>query len=90
MEIICELHLRLKNCLQTIIDLEMDISSLPMYVEFHNELKTIKEFINKIENLNVTENDVLRLEKATEKFLKELQLPLSRNMYSLYIGKRFH
>lgn len=87
MDINCELHLRLKHCLQTIIDLEIDISALPTYISFSDELKAIKSFIAKIENLDIDENDVLRLEKATENFLKELKLPMSKNMCELYKGK---
>lgn len=72
------LHIRLKNCLQTILELETDMASLQMRNEFQAELETLKEYLNRIENISLAEDDVLRLERATAKFLEELRLPLAQ------------
>ncbi len=72
------LHVRLKNCLQTILELEPDMSSLHMRTEFRTELETLKEYLNRVEDLDLAEEDVLRLERATANFLDELRLPLSQ------------
>lgn len=73
-----QLHVRLKNCLQTILELEPDMSSLHMRTEFRTELETLKEYLNRVEDLDLAEEDVQRLERATANFLDELRLPLSR------------
>lgn len=73
-----QLHVRLKNCLQTILELEPDMSSLHMRTEFRTELETLKEYLNRVEDLDLVEEDVQRLERATANFLDELRLPLSR------------
>lgn len=73
-----QLHVRLKNCLQTILELETDMASLQMRSEFHAELETLKEYLNRIENIPLAEDDVLRLERATASFLDELRLPLAQ------------
>lgn len=72
------LHIRLKNCLQTILELETDMASLQMRNEFQAELETLKEYLNRIENISLAEDDVLRLERATANFLEELRLPLAQ------------
>lgn len=73
-----QLHVRLKNCLQTILELEPDMSSLHMRTEFRTELETLKEYLNRVEDLDLAEEDVQRLERATANFLDELRLPLSQ------------
>lgn len=73
-----QLHIRLKNCLQTILELETDMASLHMRSEFHTELETLKEYLNRIEGIPLAEDDVLRLEKATANFLEELRFPLAQ------------
>lgn len=72
------LYIRLKNCLQTILELETDMASLQMRNEFQAELETLKEYLNRIENISLAEDDVLRLERATANFLEELRLPLAQ------------
>lgn len=73
-----QLHMRLKNCLQTILELETDMSSLQMRSEFESELETLKEYLSRIEQLSLAEDDVLRLERATANFLEELRIPLAQ------------
>lgn len=73
-----QLHIRLKNCLQTILELETDMTSLQMRSEFQGELETLKEYLSRIEHLSLAEDDVLRLERATANFLEELRIPLAQ------------
>jgi hypothetical protein len=70
-----EIHLRirLKNCLQTILDLKDDMYDLPFVeISMGNELGTLQSFLDNMDAMAVTETDVLRVERATEKFLREL------------------
>lgn len=54
------------------------MSSLQMRSEFESELETLKEYLSRIEQLSLAEDDVLRLEKATANFLEELRIPLAQ------------
>ena len=71
-----QLQVRLRNCLQTILEMEPDISSLSVRAKFNTELEIIKEYLDRVEDLDLAEEDVLRLERATANFLDELRLPL--------------
>ena len=66
------LQLRLKNCLQTILELEPDMAQLSLRVNFQQEIDTLKGYMSEIDQLNLSEEDVLRLERATALFLEEL------------------
>ncbi len=81
------LHLRLKNCLQTILDIESDIELYPLYGVFKSEMDTLKKYLSDIEDMDLSEEDVSRLEDATTMFLNELYLPLS-NKASSKVHKR--
>ncbi len=72
------LHLRLKNCLQTIIDIESDVELYPLYGVLKSEMDTLKKFLIEIESMELSEDDVVRLEDATTLFLNEIYL-LSSN-----------
>ncbi len=76
------LHLRLKNCLQTILDIESDVERYPLYSALKSEMETLKKFLADIQDLDLSEDDVKRLEDATTLFLNELYLPLSDNLSS--------
>ncbi len=71
------LQLRLKNCLQTILDVESDVSKYPLYSAFKPEMETLKKYLIDVDNLELSEDEVLRLENATTQFLSELYLPMS-------------
>lgn len=71
------LHLRLKNCLQTILDLEPEIERLDLGHVLLKEYAQLKSFIDKLGQVNLEEEDVNRIEAATENFLEELKTPLS-------------
>lgn len=72
------LQIRLKNCLQTILELEPDMAQLSLRVNFQQEIDTLKGYLSEIDQMNLSEEDVLRLERATALFLDELRLPLHR------------
>lgn len=72
------LQLRLKNCLQTILELEPDLRALSVQEKFHEELKLIRNYLDRLEDMSLSEEEVTRLERATETFLGELRLPLAR------------
>lgn len=72
-----ELRLRLVSCLQTIIDLEPDLKHLDLEKKLEKEIKVLKTVIRKIDQFQIDEDDVLRVEEATSLFLEELQLPLA-------------
>lgn len=73
-----ELRMRLKNCLQTILELEPDINALHANVRFSEDMRTLRDYLARVGGLDLTEEDVLRLERATARFLKELRFPLGR------------
>jgi len=68
---------RLKNCLQTILELEPELERLQLPGMFRNDLALLKQHFKKIEYIDFCEEDLQRLEMATAKFLEELRLPFS-------------
>ena len=72
-----QLYCRLKNCLLTILELESELERLQLPDEFRIELVFLKQHFEKIDHIEFIEEDLQRLELATEKFLEELRLPFS-------------
>ncbi|WP_320169877.1 hypothetical protein [Maridesulfovibrio sp.] len=72
------LKLRLNNCLETILELEQELEKLDMSRKFIAELEVLKGFMNKMEKIQVSEDEVERIESATDNFLMELKLPLAQ------------
>lgn len=72
-----ELHSRLKNCLQTILELEPELERLELGQELLKEFALLKSFVAKLEDITLVEDDVLRIEKATAHFLEELKEPIA-------------
>ena len=70
------LQIRLKNCLQTILDLEPDMDTLPARADFRPDMDTLKTYLARVEDMDLVEEDVQRLERATAHFLAELRLPM--------------
>lgn len=68
-----ELRLRLQNCLQTILELKSDLGAVPFGASFMPELGSLEQFLAKIENVELNEAEVRRVELATDKFLDELR-----------------
>ena len=71
------LQRRLRNCLQTILELEPDLKKLDLGHVLLKEYELLRGFIEKVGDVPLREDDVLRIEKATALFLEELKVPLS-------------
>ncbi len=71
------LQARLKNCLLTIVELEPVLSRLSIHTELLKEINHLKNIISKVSQLELSQDEVVRIERATSLFLKELDLPLS-------------
>lgn len=69
---------RITNCLQTILDLESQLEQLEHGHSLLDEFAVLKSFLEKIDEVELSEGDVERIETATSNFLKELKGPLSR------------
>lgn len=67
------LHLRLRSCLQAILDLEPELKNIRAAEPLLTELTVLKEIYNKLETLFIQEEDVRRIEAATASFFEELK-----------------
>lgn len=67
------LNSRLRNCLQTILELEGALDRTHLGPALQNEFSVLKEVVQKLDNVIVEENDVCRIEAATGRFLSELK-----------------
>ena len=72
-----ELKSRLRNCLHTILELEPDLNDLELRHDLRDEFGLLKTLIERINEMDLVEDDVVRIESATASFLEELQLPMS-------------
>ena len=70
------LHSRLRNCLQTILELEPDLERLQIVRPLLAEFEMLKNIYNRLETILIQENDVKRIENATEHFLAEMKGPM--------------
>ncbi|NJB66900.1 hypothetical protein GGQ74_000540 [Desulfobaculum xiamenense] len=70
------LQTRLMNCLETIIELEQDLERLELGHVLLDEFSQLKAFMKRIDQVNVDEDDVRRIERATSNFLEELKAPM--------------
>jgi hypothetical protein len=66
------LQIRLRNCLQTILDLNENMDTNAFRLAFSGELEFMRNFLNGLDSIILSETDVLRIEDATEVFFKEL------------------
>ena len=69
---------RISNCLQTILELEPELERMELGKSLLAEFSVLKEFLQRIDTVVLSEEDVLRVETATSSFLEELRLPLSQ------------
>lgn len=69
------LQARLKNCLQTIVELEPALNRLNIHSELLNEFSQLKNIISKVSQLDISLEEVTRIENATMLLLKELDIP---------------
>ncbi|MBG0776474.1 MAG: hypothetical protein H0S85_08565 [Desulfovibrionaceae bacterium] len=72
-----DLQERLRNCLATILDLEAELERIDLGHTLLREFDMLKAFIEKVDEVPLEEEDVLRIETATKRFLEELRGPLS-------------
>ena len=64
---------RLKNCLQTILELESSLDKTTLGYVLAKEFTTLKNVVAHFDSIAVAEEDVFRIEQATIRFLNELQ-----------------
>lgn len=69
---------RISNCLQTILELESELERMELGKSLLAEFSVLKEFLQKIDTVVLSEEDVLRVETATSSFLDELRAPLAQ------------
>jgi hypothetical protein len=50
---------------------------LPFDSDLNTEFRYIKKIVRQVKNFDLSEEDVLRIEKATASFLDEISAPLS-------------
>ncbi|MBQ9407062.1 MAG: hypothetical protein IJU37_10070 [Desulfovibrio sp.] len=67
------LQLRLKNCIQTILDFEPGMRTCTLGLHFSKELDILKAYLAHVDHMSLAEEDVLHMEKATATFLDELK-----------------
>jgi len=68
---------RIINCLQTILELEPLLCRLEAGDLLLSEFNVLKAFLNGMDSLALDEDDVARIETATERFLQELKTPVA-------------
>ena len=68
---------RIMNCLQTILELEPMLRRLDSGHILLSEFKVLKAFLDEMDGLSLDEDDVTRIETATEHFLQELKTPVT-------------
>ncbi|GFH62880.1 MAG: conserved hypothetical protein [Candidatus Desulfovibrio kirbyi] len=67
------LQIRLKNCIQTILEFETELNSGIWRRHFNEEFSILKDYLQRIDLIELVEDDVRRLEAATDSFLSELR-----------------
>ena len=67
-------QIRIINCIHTILELEHDMRSGEWGRYFDMELSSLKDYLAQVDQMNLAEEDVRRLENATATFLAELKL----------------
>lgn len=75
-----KLQVRLKNCIQTILELEPDMKAGVWGRYFDMELSSLKDYLLQVDQMELAEEDVKRLESATATFLAELKLSRKGNI----------
>lgn len=64
------LHTRLKNCLETLLDLQPTIRK-SQKAEFAEDFSKIRQFLGMVEKMELVEEDVLKIEEMTGQLLQE-------------------
>jgi hypothetical protein len=68
---------RIMNCLQTILELEPLLRTIDSGHLLLSEFKVLRAFMDDMDSVALDEEDVSRIEMATERFLQELKTPVS-------------
>jgi len=66
------LQIRLKNCLQTILDLQPCMRKI-YRASFAEDFTRLKSYLLRVDNMDLKEEDVKQLENMTMEFLKEIR-----------------
>lgn len=66
------LKCRLRNCLQTILELQPAMRKL-YRTNFAEDLCRLQKYMDLIDGMNLEEEDVARLESLTEAFIREVE-----------------
>lgn len=67
------LNSRLRNCLLTILELEDTLTLTHLGPALQEEFATLKQVMQRLEDVPTEESDVCRIEAATGRFLAELK-----------------
>ena len=67
------LQLRLRDCIQTILEREPPMHDNGLEQVFARELDALRAFLEQVDGMTLVEADVCRLETATAVFLSELR-----------------
>lgn len=67
------LQIRLRSCLQAILDLERELKTLHLAEPLLAEFTVLKDIYERVETIAVQEDDIKRIEDATAHFLAELK-----------------
>lgn len=65
-------HLRLKNCLQTILEIHEFMDSRAIQLDIVQQLENLKELISHFQPELLSEKDLKKIEDSTNHLLKEL------------------
>lgn len=65
------LQIRLKNCLQTILDMQPAMRA-SCRVTLAEDLALLRSYLGRVDSMSLGEEDVNRLERMTSQFLREL------------------
>lgn len=74
------LNSRLRNCLQTILELEDALDQTHLGPALHNEFTVLKQVAKRLADVALEEPDVCRIEAATGRFLAELKETLGNTV----------
>jgi hypothetical protein len=69
---------RLVNCLTTILELEPDLERLKLGGVLLSEFTILRAYLDRADRIDLGEDEVRRIETATEVFLSELRAPLAK------------
>ncbi len=65
------LQIRLKNCLQTILEMQPTMRQI-YRAKFADDFNQLQDYLVRVDKMDLNEEDVERLETVTTEFLKEL------------------